>query len=33
MHKGKIKVSSRANPDEGPTGTSFKITLPRDVAE
>jgi iron only hydrogenase large subunit-like protein/nitrogen-specific signal transduction histidine kinase len=29
MHKGKINVTSNADPAKGPTGTSFKITLPR----
>ena len=29
MHKGQINVTSNANPENGPTGTNFKITLPR----
>lgn len=29
MHKGDITVQSNANPDKGPTGTTFRITLPR----
>jgi len=29
MHKGQINVSSNANPDNGPTGTKFIITLPK----
>jgi signal transduction histidine kinase len=29
MHKGKIEVESNNDPAKGPTGTSFKITLPR----
>lgn len=29
MHKGQIKVESNADPKEGETGTTFKITLPR----
>jgi iron only hydrogenase large subunit-like protein/nitrogen-specific signal transduction histidine kinase len=29
MHKGKIKVTSNANPAIGPTGTIFTIKLPR----
>ncbi len=29
MHKGKIVVTSNADPAEGPTGTTFVITLPR----
>jgi signal transduction histidine kinase/iron only hydrogenase large subunit-like protein len=28
MHKGKISVTSNAEKSEGPTGTTFKITLP-----
>ena len=31
MHKGKIKVESNADPASGPTGTTFKITLPRSI--
>jgi signal transduction histidine kinase len=29
MHKGQISVESNNNPEKGPTGTSFKIILPR----
>jgi len=29
MHKGKIEVHSNTDPEKGPTGTTFKITLPR----
>ena len=29
MHKGKIHVDSNADPAEGPTGTTFRITIPR----
>jgi two-component system NtrC family sensor kinase len=29
MHKGQITAESNNNPDKGPTGTSFKIVLPR----
>jgi signal transduction histidine kinase len=29
MHKGQISITSNAIPEEGPTGTSFKITIPR----
>lgn len=29
MHKGKIEVDSNINPDVGPTGTTFRIILPR----
>jgi signal transduction histidine kinase len=29
MHKGKISVHSNANPDEGSTGTTFTISLPK----
>jgi signal transduction histidine kinase len=29
MHKGKIHVESNADPQEGPTGTTFRITVPR----
>jgi len=29
MHKGKIHVTSNADPSQGPTGTTFKITVPR----
>ena len=30
MHKGQITVTSNADPNSGPTGTTFKITLPRE---
>jgi len=29
MHKGKIIVNSNTEPQKGPTGTTFKITIPR----
>ncbi|MGM0505491.1 MAG: sensor histidine kinase, partial [Bacteroidota bacterium] len=29
MHKGKITVTSNADPEEGPTGTTFRIAIPR----
>ena len=29
MHRGQIEVESNADPDKGPTGTAFSITLPR----
>ncbi len=29
MHKGQITVESNCDPEKGPTGTSFKIILPR----
>ena len=29
MHKGQITVESNTDPSKGPTGTSFKIILPR----
>jgi len=29
MHKGKIHVDSNDDPSEGPTGTTFTITIPR----
>ncbi|MFZ4523350.1 MAG: [Fe-Fe] hydrogenase large subunit C-terminal domain-containing protein [Bacteroidales bacterium] len=29
MHKGKIHVDSNADPSQGPTGTTFRITVPR----
>lgn len=29
MHKGKIDVNSNNQPDKGPTGTSFKVRIPR----
>ena len=31
MHKGQISVSSNTDPDKGPTGTSFKIVIPRNM--
>jgi len=33
MHKGQVKVTSNTNPEEGITGTQFKITLPRNVQQ
>jgi iron only hydrogenase large subunit-like protein/nitrogen-specific signal transduction histidine kinase len=32
MHKGKIHVDSNADPGEGATGTTFRITIPRGTA-
>jgi signal transduction histidine kinase len=29
MHKGSIKVESNDNPEKGPTGTAFMVSLPR----
>jgi len=29
MHKGKITVTSNADPEQGPTGTTFRIAIPR----
>ena len=29
MHKGQIHIDSKADPAKGPTGTTFKITIPR----
>lgn len=29
MHRGQINVESQANPQKGPTGTTFTITIPR----
>lgn len=29
MHKGQISITSNADPEAGPTGTNFKITIPR----
>ena len=29
MHKGDISVKSNTDPDKGPTGTTFKIRLPK----
>jgi iron only hydrogenase large subunit-like protein/nitrogen-specific signal transduction histidine kinase len=31
MHKGKINVNSNADKSKGPTGTTFKITIPRNI--
>jgi nitrogen-specific signal transduction histidine kinase len=31
MHKGKINVNSNADRAKGPTGTTFKITIPRNM--
>ena len=31
MHRGKINVTSNADPSKGQTGTTFKITIPRGV--
>lgn len=31
MHKGKIDVQSNADPEQGPTGTSFTIKIPRNL--
>ncbi|HPS63616.1 MAG TPA: HAMP domain-containing sensor histidine kinase, partial [Bacteroidales bacterium] len=31
MHKGRIHVESNADPKEGPTGTTFTITIPRGI--
>jgi signal transduction histidine kinase len=33
MHKGQITVDSNADPSVGPTGTTFTMTLPRDVKD
>ena len=33
MHRGQITVESNADPDKGPTGTTFSISLPRYEAE
>ncbi len=32
MHRGKIEVTSNDNPEAGPTGTTFDISLPRKAA-
>ncbi len=29
MHKGQIAIESNSNPEKGPTGTTFKIKIPR----
>jgi signal transduction histidine kinase/iron only hydrogenase large subunit-like protein len=31
MHKGKIEVESNADPQNGPTGTKFRIIIPKDL--
>ncbi|MCF6240930.1 MAG: ATP-binding protein [Bacteroidales bacterium] len=31
MHRGKISVKSNTNPDKGATGTTFKITIPKNL--
>lgn len=31
MHRGNIRVESNANPEEGPTGTCFWLSLPRKI--
>ena len=31
MHKGRIHVESNADPKQGPTGTTFTITIPRGI--
>jgi signal transduction histidine kinase len=28
MHQGKINLDSNADPNEGPTGTTFTISIP-----
>jgi signal transduction histidine kinase/iron only hydrogenase large subunit-like protein len=33
MHRGKINVDSNTDPNAGPVGTTFKITLPRNPLE
>lgn len=33
MHKGKIDVISNADPEAGPTGTTFKLSFPRNLGE
>jgi signal transduction histidine kinase len=33
MHRGQIGVESNADPAKGPTGTTFRISLPRYEAE
>ena len=33
MHRGDIQVESNADPDAGPTGTTFTLVLPRDVED
>lgn len=31
MHKGQIKLESNADPENGPTGTEFRIIIPRNI--
>ena len=31
MHRGQITVESNADPDMGPSGTTFTMTLPRHI--
>jgi signal transduction histidine kinase/iron only hydrogenase large subunit-like protein len=33
MHKGKIDVKSNADPLEGPTGTTFRISIPKELEQ
>ncbi len=33
MHSGDIRVESNADPAAGPTGTTFKVTLPRTISD
>lgn len=33
MHKGKIEVDSNCDPKKGPTGTTFRIVIPRDIKQ
>jgi signal transduction histidine kinase/iron only hydrogenase large subunit-like protein len=33
MHKGQINVNSNSTPEAGPTGTSFRIVLPKNTEE
>jgi signal transduction histidine kinase len=33
MHQGKIDVKSNADQSQGPTGTTFKISFPRNLDE
>jgi signal transduction histidine kinase len=33
MHKGRIEVTSNTDAAEGPTGTTFTLTLPRRTEE
>jgi signal transduction histidine kinase len=32
MHKGKIDITSNADPSKGATGTTFRITIPRNMS-